>query len=152
MITFKGPVRVPELVTIAAVGDVLLHDSVQRFAGNRRDGFMSLFGPVTDLIQGADIAFANLEGPAAAGITKSGRATAPPQRLWDRWVYTGYPMFNYHPSIVRDLKTAGFDVLQTANNHSMDRFAVGVDKTIDVIEDAIRLQRASTDPQFPVLV
>jgi len=134
MITFEGKVKVPELITVAAVGDVLLHDTVQRYAMFQKTGFLSLFGPVADLIQGADVAFANLEGPAASGVTKTGRVTAPPPRLWDRWVYTGYPMFNYHPSVVRALKQAGFDVLQTANNHSMDRFAIGVDKTIDVIE------------------
>ncbi|MCY4310961.1 MAG: CapA family protein [Rhodospirillaceae bacterium] len=134
MITFEGRVKAPEIITVAAVGDVLLHDTVQRYAMNQETGFMSLFGPVVDLIQGADVAFANLEGPAAAGVTKRGRVTAPPQRLWDRWVYTGYPMFNYHPSVVRSLKDAGFDVLQTANNHSMDRFAIGADKTIEALE------------------
>ncbi|MCY4190496.1 MAG: CapA family protein, partial [Rhodospirillaceae bacterium] len=134
MITFEGRVKAPEIITVAAVGDVLLHDTVQRYAMNQETGFMSLFGPVVDLIQGADVAFANLEGPVAAGVTKRGRVTAPPQRLWDRWVYTGYPMFNYHPSVVRSLKDAGFDVLQTANNHSMDRFAIGADKTIEAIE------------------
>lgn len=133
MINFSGTVDVSRLVSIAAVGDVLLHDTVQRYASYRPSGFLSLFSPVVDLIQAADVAFANLEGPAAAGVTKGGRLTAAPRRLWDRWVYTGYPMFNYHPSVVRDLKLAGFDVLQTANNHSMDRFSVGVDKTIDTI-------------------
>lgn len=133
MINFDRKVSVPKLVTVAAVGDVLLHDTVQRYASFQRDGFLSLFNPIVDLIQAADVAFANLEGPAAAGVTKRGRVTAPPKRLWDRWVYTGYPMFNYHPSVIRDLKLAGFDVLQTANNHSMDRFAIGADKTVDAL-------------------
>ena len=124
------------LVTVAAVGDVLLHDAVQKFAATRKDGYLSLFRPVADLILGADIAFANLEGPAAAGITKTGRKTAPPDRLWDDWVYSGYPMFNYHPSVLGALKKAGFDVLLTANNHALDRYAVGADRTIDAIEAA----------------
>ena len=123
-------------VTVAAVGDVLLHDAVQRFAATRRDGFESLFHPIADLIRGADIAFANLEGPAAAGITKTGRTTAAPAQLWDGWVYSGYPMFNYHPSIVRALGEAGFDVLLTANNHALDRYAIGADRTIEAIESA----------------
>ena len=135
-IAFRGGAGASELITVAAVGDVLLHDAVQKFAMTRPDGFQSLFHPVADLIQGADIAFANLEGPAAAGITKTGRATAPPDRLWDDWVYSGYPMFNYHPSVAPALKQAGFDVLLTANNHSLDCYAIGVERTIDAIEAA----------------
>lgn len=135
-IAFRGGVGASDLVTVAAVGDVLLHDAVQKFAMSRPDGFRSLFRPVADLILGADIAFANLEGPAAAGVTKTGRTTAPPDRLWDGWVYSGYPMFNYHPSVLDALKRAGFDVLLTANNHALDRYAVGADRTIEAIEAA----------------
>ena len=133
-IAFRGGADAADLVTVAAVGDVLLHDAVQIFAMSRPDGFASLFDPVADLIRGADIAFANLEGPAAAGITKTGRITAPPDRLWDGWVYGGYPMFNYHPSVLAALKGAGFDVLLTANNHALDRYAIGADRTVDAIE------------------
>ncbi len=136
MISFKGTAGRSDLVTVAAVGDVLLHDAVQKFAMSRPDGFASLFHPVADLIRGADIAFANLEGPAAAGITKTGRTTASPDRLWDDWVYSGYPMFNYHPSVAPALKQAGFDVLLTANNHALDRYAIGADRTIDAIRAA----------------
>ncbi|MXW90422.1 MAG: CapA family protein [Rhodospirillaceae bacterium] len=135
-IAFRGGAGASELVTVAAVGDVLLHDAVQKFAATRPDGFRSLFRPVADLILGADIAFANLEGPAAAGVTKTGRTTAAPDRLWDGWVYSGYPMFNYHPSVLDALKKTGFDVLLTANNHALDRYAVGADRTIDAIRAA----------------
>ncbi len=135
-IAFRGGAGASELVTVAAVGDVLLHDAVQKFAATRPGGYLSLFDPVADLIRGADIAFANLEGPAAAGITKTGRTTAPPAKLWDGWVYSGYPMFNYHPSVLDALKQAGFDVLLTANNHALDRYAVGADRTIDAIRAA----------------
>ena len=135
-IAFRDGADPSDLITVAAVGDVLLHDAVQKFAMTRPDGFASLFHPVADLTRGADIAFANLEGPAAAGITKTGRTTAPPDRLWDDWVYSGYPMFNYHPSVLDALKGAGFDVLLTANNHALDRYAVGADRTIDAIEAA----------------
>ena len=136
VISFRGTVEPSETVTVAAVGDVLLHDAVQKFAAAQGDGYLSLFRPVADLVLGADIAFANLEGPAAAGITKTGRTTAPPDRLWDGWVYSGYPMFNYHPSVLDALKRAGFDVLLTANNHALDRYAIGADRTIDAIEGA----------------
>ena len=155
-IGFRRGFNAAGLVTVAAVGDVLLHDAVQKFAATRPDGYLSLFQPVADLIRGADIAFANLEGPAAAGITKTGRATAPPDRLWDDWVYSGYPMFNYHPSVLGALKQAGFDVLLTANNHALDRYAVGADRTIDAIRAAglehtgTRRRGGSEEPWYAV--
>lgn len=136
MISFNQTVDPVRMITIAGVGDVLLHDSVQRYASFRKGGFGNLFAPVADLIKAADISFANLEGPAAEGISKTGRRVKPSARRYDGWVYSGYPMFNYHPSIVGDLKAAGFDVLQTANNHTLDRYAAGADKTIDAITAA----------------
>jgi poly-gamma-glutamate synthesis protein (capsule biosynthesis protein) len=45
-------------------------------------------------------------------------------------------MFNYHPSLVADLKDAGIDVLLTANNHALDRQSLGVDRTIEAIQAA----------------
>ena len=155
-IAFRNGFDAAGLVTVAAVGDVLLHDAVQKFAATQPDGYLSLFSPVADLIRGADIAFANLEGPAAAGITKTGRTTAPPDRLWDGWVYSGYPMFNYHPSVLGALKRTGFDVLLTANNHALDRYAVGADRTIDAIAAAglkhtgTRKRGASERPWYAV--
>ena len=136
MITFNQTVDPVRMITVAGVGDVLLHDSVQRFAAFRPGGFANLFNPVADLIRAADVSFANLEGPAAEGVSKTGRKVKTGNRRYDGRVYSGYPMFNYHPSIVGDLKTAGFDVLLTANNHTLDRYAAGADKTIDAITKA----------------
>ena len=39
--------------------------------------------------------------------------------------------FNYHPSVIDDLVAVGFDVVSTANNHTMDRGPLGVDRTIE---------------------
>lgn len=136
MISFNQTVNPKRMITLAAVGDVLLHDSVQRWAAGRPGGFAELFAPVADLIAAADVSFANLEGPAAAGIGKSGRAAKAPRRRYDGWVYSGYPMFNYHPSLATDLKRAGFDIVQTANNHSLDRYSLGADRTIDAVRKA----------------
>ena len=136
MITFNQTVDPVRMITVAGVGDVLLHDSVQRFAAFRPGGFANLFNPVADLIKAADVSFANLEGPAAEGISKTGRKVKTGARRYDGRVYSGYPMFNYHPSVVGDLKAAGFDVLLTANNHTLDRYAAGADKTIDAITRA----------------
>lgn len=136
MLTFNHRGNPDEIVTIAAVGDVLLHDSLQIQASKRPDGFSSLWAPVADLIAAADISFANFEGVAAADVTKRGKLAKPVGKIYDGAVYTGYPRFNAHPSVLKDMKQAGFDIVQTANNHSLDRQSLGVDGTIDAIAEA----------------
>jgi poly-gamma-glutamate synthesis protein (capsule biosynthesis protein) len=124
-------------ITVAAVGDFLLHGPLQRFAAQQDKGMQAVMAPVEDLIQGADLALANLEGPAAENLVGlSGQEVPTPPSRYDGRAYGGYPMFNYHPSVVSDLKATGFDLLQTANNHSVDRGSKGVDKTLDALEAA----------------
>jgi poly-gamma-glutamate synthesis protein (capsule biosynthesis protein) len=135
-IAFEKPCADGTRVRVAAVGDVLLHDMFQKWAATQKEGFYASLEPVADIIRAADIAFANLEGPAAEGVASNGKEVRAPATRYDKSVYRGYPMFNYHPSIVTDLKRAGFRVLQTANNHAMDRHALGADKTIDTIKAA----------------
>lgn len=124
-------------IVLATVGDVLLHGPLQRWASQQSDGFFAAMAPVKDLIEGADIAVANLEGPAAENLVGSnGREIAAPPTRYDGRIYDGYPLFNYHPSIIRDLQRLGVDVLQTANNHSLDRGANGIDKTLAAMAEA----------------
>lgn len=118
-----------EVITIAAVGDLLLHDRLQQEAGRHDDGFISLWAPVASWIEAADIAYGNLEGPMAEDIGRNGQRVSN-AALSDTWVYGGYPMFNYPPQAGQAIAATGFDVLSTANNHSMDRFAIGVDETL----------------------
>jgi hypothetical protein len=125
-----------EHLNIVAVGDVLLHGSLQRHASQHPDGFSSLWSPVAPLIEDADMAYANFEGPAAPGLMVGGRETADPGHVWDNRVYTSYPMFNYPPAAAMALATSGFDVVSTANNHALDRGAAGVDRTLDTMEAA----------------
>ena len=124
-------------ITMAAVGDVLLHGPFQRWASQQPEGFFAAMRPVRDLLQGADVTVGNLEGPAALNVLGStGRAVAAPATRYDGAVYDGYPLFNYHPSIIRDLQRMGFDVLQTANNHALDRGSLGVDRTLAAMDEA----------------
>lgn len=122
-------------ITVAAVGDFLLHGPLQRFAANQPDGMQAVMEPVKDLIAGADLAIVNLEGAAAKDMVGlSGTTISTPAARYDGRAYSSYPMFNYHPSVIGDLKAVGFDVLQTANNHSVDRGGPGVDATIASIK------------------
>lgn len=125
-----------ESIILAAVGDVLLHGPLQKQAYSSKDTFGSLWRGIEDLIADADLAYANLEGPAAFGVVAGGRVAKDPGMIFDKRVYSGYPMFNYHPIISWDLKKAGFDVVSTANNHTMDRGPLGVDRTMESLEAA----------------
>lgn len=117
--------------TIAAVGDVLLHSPLQRQAYADQDRSRSLWKPIESLLRQATITYANLEGPAAQGVNGSGSAVRDPGMRFDNVVYTSYPMFNYHPSLIEDLVASGVDVVSTANNHSLDRRSLGIDRTIE---------------------
>ncbi len=105
-------------VTVAAVGDVLLHGPLQDQAKTRdgQDGneaYGSLWDPVVPLLAKADVAYANFEG--AADATRA---------------FTSYPQFNYNPKVIPALKAAGIDVVSTANNHALDAGGNGAKATI----------------------
>lgn len=148
---FNDACRAGTRLTIAAVGDVLLHGPLQRQAYGARDGFSSLWGAVQPLLSRADLTYGNLEGPCADGHTTSG-TTPDPGKVFDGKVYSGYPQFNYHPSLLPALREAGFDVVSTANNHALDRRGRGADRTIDNLVRAglpFTGTRPSSDPQAP---
>jgi len=129
----------PATFTLAAVGDVMMH-SLQVRAARGEDGryrISDAFAPVAAHIAGADVAFANLEAPLAG----------------EDMAYAGYPTFNAPRTLADALIAAGFDVVQTANNHCMDRREKGLLRTIDAL-DAEGLLHVGTrkDPEDdPVL-
>lgn len=120
-----------EDIEILAVGDILLHSPLQIQAANSASHFKSLWSPMLPYIEKADIAYANLEGPVAEGVTKTGGNLAGVGLRFDNNVYSSYPLFNYHPTLVKDIAESGFDIVSTANNHALDRRSIGVDKTIE---------------------
>jgi poly-gamma-glutamate capsule biosynthesis protein CapA/YwtB (metallophosphatase superfamily) len=104
-----------DTVSLAIVGDLMCHS--QQFNAAKKDSgydFNPAFAPVKKYLENADFTFGNLE-TVTAGASLN---------------YTGYPMFNTPVQYLDALKNAGFDVLTTANNHSLDRGFVGVEKTI----------------------
>lgn len=119
-----------DVLRITAVGDVLLHSPLQRRGYSDPNGFRSIWREVEPYFKAADINYANLEGPVAPGRTKSFNNATDPGKVFDNRVYSSYPLFNYHPSIIGDLKAAGITLVSTANNHSLDRGSSGVDLTI----------------------
>ncbi len=159
-ITFKDACRDGNTIQIAAVGDVLLHSPLQKKAAIEKD-FGYLWQDLGNYIADADVAYANLEGPTAINTPVKGPELKNPGECWDsqcyssefrnatkytdsngntrrRWnngsYYSSYPLFNYHPDLGTDLYKSGFDVVSTANNHSLDRRQLGADRTIEALE------------------
>lgn len=134
-ITFTDPCAAGEQFVIAAVGDVLVHESLQKQAMRNKLHFRSLWQHIAPNLAAADLTYGNLEGPSAPGIGLNGKKTDP-GFVFDNSVYTGYPRFNYHPNLLLDLAADGFDVVSTANNHGSDRGSDGVDLTIESVKAA----------------
>ncbi len=123
-----------DTITIAAVGDLLLHHELQIQAYAAPENFLVLWSGVRDLLAQADLTYANLEGTTAAGLRGKGVPAKDPGRVFDGRVYTTYPRFNYHPSLLDDLVTTGIDIVSTANNHALDRGPAGIDATLDALD------------------
>lgn len=135
-ITFPRACEAGDTLTIAAVGDVLIHRELQKQAWKEPDHFAGLWRGVADLVAAADLSYANLEGPTAPGLNRQGQEVKDPGRKFDNKVYTGYARFNYHPQIIKDLRATGFDIVSTANNHALDRQSLGAERTMDQLEAA----------------
>ena len=122
-----------ERITIAATGDLLFHRPLEQEALTPSGNYRDFWKPVTSIIANADLAYANFEGAAADGVTNGLDIVKDPGREWNNRVYTAQPMvlsYNYHPSLIDDLINTGFDVVSTANNHALDRGAIGIDRTV----------------------
>jgi len=111
----------PQKVSFVAVGDNIVHSSVYDYASLLAEGtekeydFLPMYENVADVISTADLAYVNQEAPIA------GKALT----------YSGYPMFNSPEQAGYDLVTLGFDVVNLANNHMLDRYAKGYRNTVD---------------------
>lgn len=150
-----------EVVTIAAIGDVLMHHELQKQAYATDSGFRAIWADLDHALSATDLTYANLEVPIARGLAhggvpetgeKSGSIAADdPGKRFDDHVYSGYPFFNAHPSLAADLVATGIDVVSTANNHALDRGSEGIDRTLAAL-DAVKLahtgtrRRGSEDP------
>ncbi len=115
----------PEKVVIglSLVGDIMVHADQLASAYDNRSGkysFHGFFEDVRDYLGSADLTMGNLETTVAT--REKG--------------YSGYPQFNTPREILTALREAGFDVLTTANNHSMDRREYGILKTIEHLDEA----------------
>ena len=122
--------------TLSFVGDILIHKALYEVVAKETKHFTQIWQKTNTLIQKADFSVGNLEGPAAMGIDGNGRDHGDIGFIYDGEVYSGTNfLFNYHPRILSDLKDSGYDLLTSANNHAVDRYSIGIDKTITAAQN-----------------
>ena len=102
-------------IEILIVGDMMLDRNVRNIIDKK--GFEHFFAGVKDLVQGADIAVANLEGPFT--IYPSVTASLKNKALH----------FTFDPALALALADLGFDILGLANNHTMNFGSDGFEMT-----------------------
>lgn len=106
-------------ITLSITGDLMCHSSQFEYARieNNNFDFKPAFQNVKKYFQNSDFVIGNLE-TVTAGKSEG---------------FSGYPFFNTPDEYISALKNAGFDLLTTSNNHSLDQGEKGVLRTIQEI-------------------
>lgn len=123
--------RILATARIAAVGDLLMHETVKEAAkaanhkgpdgvSGNHEGYGALFEGVAAPLEKADLVFANLETPIAPTTNKGSRPF----------------VFNAPPALLPALKEIGVGLVSFANNHVYDQGLAGFVETLDVLEAA----------------
>jgi len=107
-------------ISFLAAGDNIIHGNVFKDAANRaKNGeeynFIDMYDGIADEIKAADIAFINQETPICG----------------DEIGIFGYPNFNSPEAVGDTLIDLGFDIVNIANNHTLDMKADGYKGTLD---------------------
>lgn len=110
-------------VKIQFAGDILLHANPVKYAktGEATYDFKPYLEAIKPYING-DLAICNMETPVDVNGGNTG--------------LSGYPTFNAPYEILEALQYAGFNHLLTANNHSFDKGAPGLEATLENISKA----------------
>ncbi|HIW32867.1 MAG TPA: CapA family protein [Candidatus Paenibacillus intestinavium] len=100
------------------VGDIMSHTPQLPGAYNNETDtydFNPFFEPISSILEDGNWVMANLETPVAGS----------------EFGYTGYPTFNAPTELAEALWNAGFNLLSTANNHSLDKGEKGLLRTLE---------------------
>lgn len=112
----------PVVATLAVCGDIMSHMPVTNDAWDKEQGiydYYRIMRAAEPYVGSADFAVANLETTLSGGPK-----------------YSGFPTFNSPDDLAGSLKKLGFDLLLTANNHSLDQGNSGLRRTLDVLDEA----------------
>lgn len=131
-------------ITVAAVGDIIIHDSVlaSAYDATRRTyDFTDTFAPIAPYLSAADYTVCNLESRMAGGtISETNDATR----------------FNAPYSLADSLGAAGIDLVATANNHSADFGWLGITRTLNRLDQEglvhVGTARSLDEKSTPVIV
>ncbi len=110
-----GSVRIKFL----AAGDNIIHENVYTDARNRakngeKYNFIDMYEGIADFVKSADLAFINQETPICG----------------DEMTVSGYPNFNTPEAAGDALIELGFDIINIANNHMLDKREAGYKNTL----------------------
>lgn len=120
-VSTQTEVQAPITATLSVCGDIMSHSPQTNDAYDAATdtyNYRPCFQYVKPWIENADYAVANFE------TTLNG----PP--------YSGYPQFSAPDALAADIKDTGFDLVTTANNHSMDKGYDGLVRTLDTMDAA----------------
>jgi len=114
---------------IIFAGDLMGHmtqvNAAKREAGGNGYNYKPVFKHLKPYFSSADLAVINLEYPLAGEP------------------YSGFPQFSSPDESIFAAKDAGFNVVATANNHSLDKGKQGLERTISVL-DSMELDHFGT--------
>jgi len=129
---------------IIFAGDLMGHMTQVSAAKREADGngydYKPVFKHLKPYFSSADLAVINLEYPLAGEP------------------YTGFPQFSSPDESVFAAKDAGFNVMATANNHSLDKGKLGLERTL-LILDSLGIEHFGTykdtaerDNRYPLFI
>lgn len=111
------------VISFLAVGDNLIHSGIYKYAdsnnGESGDGqydFLPCYEYMADYISAADLAFINQESIIGG----------------DDLGISSYPTFNSPEQLASDICTLGFDIVNGATNHVLDKGESGVNNTVEI--------------------
>ena len=112
----------PVRFTVSASGDLLIHSPVWERAlalgGGSHYDFAPELAELKPYVADASLGICHVETPMTP---------APP---------TSYPIFNTPPALAQGIKATGWDVCDTASNHSLDQGQSGIDDTGKALDSA----------------
>lgn len=105
--------------TLGICGDIVVHSGLntQSLGQDGSYNYAPIFAGVWDCTNSADYSICTME-------------TTFPETA----EYTGYPEFKSPPELATTLKTVGFNLINTASNHSVDGQKAGIPRTLDILD------------------
>ena len=112
----------PVHFTVSASGDLLIHTAVWEQAlalgGGSRYDFAGELKELRPYVADASLGICHVETPMTPATP------------------TSYPIFNTPPALAQGIKATGWDVCDTASNHSLDQGQSGIDDTGTALDDS----------------